>query len=88
MRTTVTLDEDVFERLQGLSHKLRKPFRTVLNDAVRKGLGQSNRSPKQTPFRVVAHDGRLRPGFDERRFNQLADEMEAEAVASKLVQSK
>jgi hypothetical protein len=34
------------------------------------------------------HDCRLRPGFDDRRFNQLADELEAEAVVHKLADGR
>lgn len=40
------------------------------------------------PFRVEPQDCRLRSGFDEHRFTQLADELEAEAVADKLAQSE
>ena len=84
MRTTVTLDEDLAAQLQELAHRTRKPFKAVLNEAIRKGLGGSNKTTVTRPFRVRARDCGLRPGLDDRRFNQLADELEVEAAAQKL----
>ena len=84
MRTTVTLDEDLAAQLQELAHRTRKPFKAVLNEAIRKGLGGWNKATVTRPFRVRARDCGLRPGLDDRRFNQLADELEVEAAAQKL----
>jgi Arc/MetJ-type ribon-helix-helix transcriptional regulator len=42
MRTTVTLDKDVAARLERL--RKTKPFRTVLNEALRAGLDELERS--------------------------------------------
>lgn len=84
MRTTVTLDEDLAVQLQELAHRTRKPFKAVLNEAIRKGLGGWTTAAVARPFRVRARDCGLRPGLDDRRFNQLADELEVEAAAPKL----
>ena len=88
MRTTVTLEADVAARLQELVHRTRRPFKAVLNDTLRQGLGSSEKRKAVKPFRVKARAGQLRPGFDNRRFNQLADELEAEAVAAKLARRR
>jgi predicted transcriptional regulator len=42
MRTTLTLDDDVADRTRALAHKLRKPFKAVVNEALRlrKNKGQ------------------------------------------------
>lgn len=41
MRTTVTLDADVQRLLKDAEHRTGRPFKQVLNDAVRAGLGRS-----------------------------------------------
>lgn len=40
MRTTVTLDPDVHRLLQEAQSRGNRPFKQVLNDAVRAGLGR------------------------------------------------
>ena len=88
MRTTVTLEADVAARLQELVRHTGRPFKAVLNDTLRWGLSSGEKPKAVKPFRVKARAGQLRPGFDNRRFNQLADELEAEAVAEKLVRQR
>ena len=39
MRTTITLDADVHRLLQQVAHKSKRPFKQVLNEAVRSSLG-------------------------------------------------
>ena len=84
MRTTVTLDPDVATHLQELAHRTRKPFKVVLNETIRQGLGNRGKGRAARPFRVHAQNGQLRPGLDDRRFNQLVDELEIEEAARKL----
>ena len=70
MRTTLTLDEDIFERAVELARETRRPFKSVINEALRRGLGES--APPEPEFRLEPHAGHLRPGIDDRRFNELA----------------
>ena len=42
MRTTVTLDADVQRLLKDAEHRTGRPFKQVLNDAVRAGLGRGS----------------------------------------------
>ena len=74
MRTTLTLDDDLAERLADLARESSRPFKVVLNEALRRGLAES--APASPPFVVKAHPGHLRPGIDDRRFNELAWEPE------------
>ncbi len=84
MRTTLTLDPDV-ERLIGEEvHRTRRPFKQVVNDAIRAGLGSAARAVPPAKFEVRAHPCGLRPGIDPARLNQLLDELEVEEVAVKL----
>ena len=85
MRTTLTLDDDLGSQLNDLAHRQRKPFRTVVNDALRRGLGAPG-AAEVKPFKVTPFALELLPGLDDRRFNQLFDELEAERAAEKLKQ--
>jgi hypothetical protein len=71
MRTTLTLEDDLAEQIAQLARETRKPFKSVLNDALRRGLGESG--PSEPEFRIRPHPGNLRPGIDDRRFNELAE---------------
>lgn len=75
MRTTVTLDPDVIRSLKDEAHRSSRPFKTVLNDAVRRGLQPARPAPKK-PYRLKVHKTKLAAGIDALRLNQLADELE------------
>jgi len=84
MRTTVTLDDDLAEKLKQLSEKRRVPFRRLLNEMLRRGLsGQAPRA-RAAPFKVETFSSELRPGVDPLKFNQLIDDLEADHARSKL----
>lgn len=83
VRTTLTLDEDVARMLADEAHRQRKPFRQVVNDAIRRGLSPQ-RPAKSARYRVRAHKTTLRAGVDPGSFNELADELEVDEVTSKL----
>ncbi len=76
MRTTLTLDDDLAERLADLARESRKPFKAVVNETLRRGLGES--APKLPPFVIESHFGGLRPGLDDRSFNELMWESDEE----------
>lgn len=64
MRTTLTLDEDVAEQARQLVAKLGKPFKQVVNDALRLGLGELRRPPKRRKYVTRARKLGLRPGMN------------------------
>jgi hypothetical protein len=76
MRTTLTLDDDLAERLADLARESRKPFKAVVNETLRRGLGES--APKLPPFVIKGHHGGLLPGIDDRSFNELMWESDEE----------
>jgi hypothetical protein len=84
MRTTLTLDPDVARLLEEEVHRQRKPFKHVVNEAIRRGLASPAASARRERYRVRPHKTALRPGIDPGSFNQLADELEDEAVANKM----
>jgi len=84
MRTTLTLDPDVAALLEQEVHRQRKPLKQVVNDALRRSLSGQTKGPKLEPYRTVPHRARLMPGIDRGSFNRLADELDDEAVLTKL----
>lgn len=84
MRTTLTLDRDVEQRLKQEMRRTGKSLKATVNDALRLGLGGSGRLPKAARFVVEPHAFGFKPGVDLDRMNQLADDMEAEEAAQRL----
>lgn len=77
VRTTLTLDPDVARLIQDAVHQERRPMKQVVNDALRRALAPQTRRER---VHLVAHRSAVRPGLDLARLNQLADELEDEAV--------
>ena len=85
MRTTVTLDDDVYQALERHSRKTDQPFKKVLNDTIRSGLGLAGRPRKpDRQYRATVFDRALRPGIDPLHLNRLADDLEIEHFAETL----
>jgi hypothetical protein len=80
MRTTVTLDPDVQRLLEEAQHRGKRPFKQVLNDAVRAGLSRPTaRAPafKQPVFSL----GRAK--VDLSKAGALAADLEDAEIAAK-----
>jgi hypothetical protein len=82
MRTTLTLDGDVAERLLQETASGKVSLKQVVNERLRAGYG-IRRNKKMPEFVVEPHQSAYRAGIDRRKLNQLADELEAESFASK-----
>ncbi len=55
MRTTLSLDDDVAAMLQTQQKRQKKPFKQVVNDALRAGLEQQRRPRRgSTRFRTAS----------------------------------
>lgn len=84
MRTTLTLDDDLARVLSDEAHRTRRPFKVVVNDALRRGVARAASGKPAPRYRVVPHHGgELNPGLDPARMNQLVDELEIEAAIEK-----
>jgi hypothetical protein len=81
MRTTLTLDDDLAERLMQEARETRQPFKVVVNDALRRGL--KDKTPAVAPFHHEGHPGGLRPGLDARALNHLPWELDDELFMSR-----
>jgi hypothetical protein len=77
VRTTVAIDDDLFDKLKEAATKRRQPFTRIVNEMLRRGLsGQHPRRTHRAPFRVQTFNSAFRPGVDPLRLNQLVDDLE------------
>jgi hypothetical protein len=74
----LTIDDDLAGILRRKARELDKPFKELVNSALRKGLAENLPAP-QHKVRVRPHDfGASKAGLDMGRLNQLVDELEVE----------
>jgi hypothetical protein len=83
MRTTLTLDPDVAERLSRAVRRSDKGLKATVNEALRIGLGMTEKPLEPAPFKIRVFVDGLQPGIDPDKMNQLLDELEAEEFARK-----
>jgi hypothetical protein len=84
MRTTLTLERDVAERLRHQMRRTGKGLKATVNEALRLGLGMVGAPARAPRFEVKPHSFGFKPGIDLDRLNQLVDELEAEEAARRL----
>jgi len=76
MRTTLTIDEEIAERIRKDVALGKRPLKAVINEALRRGLGMET-VKRAKAYRVKVHSSPFAPGVDAGRLNQLVDELEA-----------
>lgn len=84
MRTTLTLDDDLMDRLKREARRARVPFRTALNQALRLGLDRMRPPTRRRPFRQRTFRMGYPPGSQLDKALQLAARIEDEEVARKI----
>jgi hypothetical protein len=84
IRTTLTIDPDVAQILKRRMAQTKLTFKQTVNDALRAGLARTATPPRFPRFRVDPHPCAFFPGIDQDRMNQLAGQLEADAVRKKL----
>lgn len=57
----------------------RKPFKQVVNDALRRRLAPPAGGARPRRYGIRPHEARLRPGLDPGKLNGLDDDLEAAA---------
>jgi hypothetical protein len=75
MRTTLTLDDDVAQKLRRLAGRRTDRFKTVLNDVLRAGLAAVEAPRRQREYHTPTRPLRFLPGVDPFKLGQLADEL-------------
>ena len=77
MRTTLTLDDDVAAKLKAEARRIGRPFREIVNEALRDGLA-SRHTARRQPFRVTARDlGDLKPGLSLDNIAELIEQVQS-----------
>lgn len=88
MRTTLTLEDRLAEALKRRALEQGKPFKEVVNEALRAGLHTQDQSHPR-PYRLEpASMGRPRSGYDLVKARELSEDLEDAALAEKLDQRK
>ncbi|MEW6348268.1 MAG: DUF2191 domain-containing protein [Thermodesulfobacteriota bacterium] len=78
MRITVSVDDDVIERARAVAVKLRKPFREIVNEALRAGLDQVEQPAKQRCYTTEPHAMGILPGRNLDNIQELLAQIEGE----------
>ena len=73
MRTTLTIDDTIAARLKAMARHENRPFKEVVNETLRIGLGQTRRRSR---YQVSPHKCGFLTGVDPQRLSQLYDELE------------
>ena len=78
MRTTLTLDPDVAAKARKGAAKLQKPFKEIINAALRIGLDEVLRPKAAQPYRTRPRALGLRRGFSYDNISELIAASEGE----------
>ena len=83
VRTTLTLDDDLAQRLQALARQHGRSFKEVTNEAIRRGLSTGEAQVTGVErFRVRPKACGFRSGVDPFKLNQIYDDLEVTDAAS------
>lgn len=78
MRTTLTLDPDVAAKARKGAARLGKPFKEIVNAALRIGLDQVLKPAAAKPYRTKPRPLGLRRGFNYDNIGELLARAEGE----------
>lgn len=88
MRTTLTLEPDVAQKLKRRMAERKISLKAAVNEALRAGL-KASAAVKPAKFKVEPFSGGgFQPGIDPDRLNQLLDELDVEEFARKMAREK
>jgi Arc/MetJ family transcription regulator len=76
MRTTLTLDDDVYAKIEAEARKTGKPYRQVVNELLRQALMSARVSAKSRPFKVRGRPLGRRAGMSYDNIGELLEQLE------------
>ena len=85
MRTTLTLDDEVAEKLRAEAALGKRTFKDIVNQALKRGLGIEKAVPER-PFEVITFSSAFQPGIDQQKLHQFLDDDEAKSYFRKAKQ--
>ncbi len=80
MRTTVSIDDDVLERARLLAARSHRPFKAIVNEALRAGLNRVEHDATQKRYVTKPHAMGLREGYDLDNIQELLAQIEGESA--------
>ena len=79
MRTTLTLEPEIADKLKELAHREHKSFKETVNETLRVGLYNTSKAlAENKSFEVSSSPGGFQPGIDPVKLNRLLAEMDEE----------
>jgi hypothetical protein len=85
VRTTLTIDDKLAKALRKIACESGRPFKEVVNHALRMGLEAEQALPKTRTYRVKPVSlGGVMPGINLDKALRLAEELEDVEIAGKL----
>jgi hypothetical protein len=88
MRTTLTIADDLIERLKREARRSRRPFKAVVDEALRLGVDRLSPPVRRRPFRQRTFKMGYPPGTQLDKALQLAARLEDEEFARRLALGK
>ena len=79
MRTTLTLDQDIWAKLRSEARRSGRPFKELVNELLRRALTERRPAPLE-PFQVRARALGTRPGLDYDNIGELLEQLEGPAT--------
>jgi len=77
MRTTLTIDDDIAERLSETQKRLGVSFKEIVNLTLRQGLERQHPALRKIPrFRIKARPMGLMPGMNYANIGELLEQLE------------
>ena len=80
MRTTVNPEEDLLDLARASARNLKKPFRAILNEALRAGLERIGDVSSCRTYRTIPHDMGLREGRDLDNVQELLSQLDGDGA--------
>ena len=78
MRTTIDINDALLRELRERAHTSRRPFRSVVEEALQRGLSTAPRGERRTRARIQSRPIGIKAGLQAMSMNQLYDQIEAE----------
>jgi hypothetical protein len=88
MRTTLTIADDLMDRLKREARRSRRPFKAVVNEALRLGVDRLNPPARRSAFRQRVFKMGFPPGTQLDKALLLAARLDDEEIVRKLSMGK
>lgn len=88
MRTTLTIEDQVLDELKKEAHRLRKPLKTVVNEALRQGLKHLRKPPSTKRYRSPIFSLGHPPNINLDKALTVASALEDEEIIRKMTDGK